>query len=103
MGLGAARRLMEPSLRLVPVFQTEVRSGLDSLQIEDSMDRQAHNLTDELKRVAGRGATPQRLALMPLLLELAGAIDASYAAQGYIVLDYLKASIGRVERPITFW
>lgn len=39
---------------------------------------------------------------MPVLRELAGAAGASYTAQGYIVLDYLKASIGCVEAPISF-
>jgi hypothetical protein len=66
------------------------------------MELAMQDLTDELKRLGGRGATPKRLALMPVLRELANAEDASYTAQGYIVLAYLKDSIDRVERPITF-
>lgn len=66
------------------------------------MDSKVHDLTDELKRLVGWGAQPHRLALMPVLLELAEAQGAGFAQQGFIVLDYLKASIGSVESPISF-
>ena len=61
-----------------------------------------HDLTGELKRLVGWGASPKRLPLFPVLLRLAEAENASFTAQGYIVLDYLKTSIGQVDEPVPF-
>jgi hypothetical protein len=61
-----------------------------------------HDLTDELKRLAGWGAKPHLLAVRPVLVMLAGAEGARFVQQGGIVLDYLKESIAAMERPITF-